>query len=337
MRTPDPMPQEARSAAEFVEFLRLLKEQAGLTYRQLEANAERHGDVLARSTAADMLRRDSLPRPETVVAFVRACGRGGAAGDWLDARNRLAAAEPPPPPVPVGGTAPPEPEPEPAPEPASSTLGVRSGRRVLAVSAVAVVLLAAVGAWALRPDGRDDRPEAAPDTAITAPLTSPAPAGPAPAPGRARIRPAAAPQLCVTDGHDRQGRYRSQVAVQRDCAGATPPDTSLVPVGGTGSFYIRWSHPEHGDGCLTALGAGHVVEGLFEPWPLESCSTDRTSQHFRFEPRGRAGGDGYRIRVVHNGLCLGVNDADARSAGAEIAQQRCTDAPGQAFLVDPVG
>ncbi|MFF2951550.1 hypothetical protein ACFVVU_09470 [Kitasatospora sp. NPDC057965] len=70
------------------------KEQAGLTYRQLEANAAQYGDVLARSTAADMLRRESLPRPEAVLAFVRARGRGGSAAAWLDARNRPAAAEP---------------------------------------------------------------------------------------------------------------------------------------------------------------------------------------------------------------------------------------------------
>ncbi|MFF7791164.1 hypothetical protein [Streptomyces sp. NPDC007991] len=45
-----------------------MAEQAGLTYRRLEANAERRGDVLARSTVADALRRDSPPRAEVVAA-----------------------------------------------------------------------------------------------------------------------------------------------------------------------------------------------------------------------------------------------------------------------------
>lgn len=63
-----PLPREARSASEFVACMRRLKEWAGLTYRQLEANAERRGDVLARSTVADALRRDSLPRAEVVAA-----------------------------------------------------------------------------------------------------------------------------------------------------------------------------------------------------------------------------------------------------------------------------
>ncbi|MER7707676.1 XRE family transcriptional regulator [Kitasatospora sp. NPDC097605] len=338
METHDPLPQEAYTAAEFVDCLRRLKEQTGLTYRQLEFNAEQSGDVLARSTAADMLRRDSLPRPEVVLAFVRACGRGESAAVWLGARNRLATA--------AAASAPLGAEPSGRlPLPPDGRRGGRGGgRRTLAVAVGAVLMLAAVGAWALLPEGgsEPDSPArgAGPTASLAVPATASPGTGPAPAAGLSRIRPASAPQLCVTDGHDRLGRYRSEVAVQRECAGATPPETSLVPVGRTGSFYIQWRHPVHGDGCLTALGSGHVVEGLLEPWPWESCSADRTSQHFLFEPLGRSGAEGYRIRVVHNGLCLGVADVDAEAgaeAGAEIAQQRCTEAAGQRFLVDAVG
>ncbi|MFI6376478.1 RICIN domain-containing protein [Streptomyces sp. NPDC050546] len=402
-----PLPHEARSAAEFVVCMRRLKEQAGLTYRQLEANAERRGDVLARSTAADALRRDSLPRAEVVVAFVRACGGNEDVAVWLETRDRLAAAEPPEAegeatPVdggsspghdgrtpadggsvpghdgqtPVGGRsahlddsstdtgdalahAPDGPTSAPAavpaatptPEHPTSPPAIRAGagsvagriknRRALAVSIVAALLLAAVGAWELLPGdggGRGTGTRAAGAGPRLDPSSVPSSSTDVkgPPPGPSRIRPALAPKLCVTEGHDRKGRYRSQVAVQRPCGDATPPDLELVSVGTTGSYYIQWRHPVYGDGCLTALGSGHVVEGLLEPWPWESCSADRTSQHFFFDPAGGSEADGYRIHVVQNGMCLGTKGADDRAAGAEIAQQRCTGARDQEFLVDAV-
>ncbi|EFL36921.1 conserved hypothetical protein [Streptomyces viridochromogenes DSM 40736] len=332
-----PLPQEARSAAEFVACMRHLKEQAGLTYRQLEANAERRGDVLARSTVADALRRDTLPRPEVVAAFVRACGRDEDPALWLEARGRLATAEPPY--ADEGATREPRIEREHSAKP--TALARIRNRRALAASAGAALLLAAVGTWALLPGDAGDRDAeargagAAPRLgSASAPATTSDVEGPAP--GRSRIRPVLAPKLCITEGHDRKGRYRSQVAVQRPCGDATPPDLSLVSVGNTGSYYIQWRHPVYGDGCLTALGSGHVVEGLLEPWPWESCSADRTSQHFFFDPVDGSEDDVYRIHVVQNGMCLGINGADDRSAGAEIAQQRCTGARDQEFQVDGI-
>ncbi|GHA44004.1 XRE family transcriptional regulator [Streptomyces purpurascens] len=391
-----PLPHEARSAAEFVACLRWLKEQAGLTYRQLEANAERRGDVLARSTVADALRRDSLPRAEVVVAFVRACGGNEDPAVWLEARDRLAAAEPPEADdgatLVDGGSAPAHngqtplddrstpahdgqtpghdssthagdhpahaaDAPTPGPTPASTAehptgppavrpvadpvAGRVKNRRVLAACAVAALLLAAVGAWALLPGETSDQGTGT-HAAGAGPRLDPSSVPSSttdvkgPPPGPSRIRPALAPKLCVTEGHDRKGRYRSQVAVQRPCADATPPDLSLVSVGNTGSYYIQWRHPVYSDGCLTALGTGHVVEGLLEPWPWESCSADRTSQHFFFDPAGGSEADGYRIHVVQNGMCLGINGADDRAVGAEIAQQRCTGARDQEFLVDDI-
>ncbi len=85
-------PDGARDAAEFVGLLRRLKEDSGCTYRQLEQRAARRGVVLARSTIADTLRRDALPRPDTLIAFVRACAPGQDVHPWLAARNRLAMA-----------------------------------------------------------------------------------------------------------------------------------------------------------------------------------------------------------------------------------------------------
>ncbi|MEU9602425.1 hypothetical protein AB0E06_37215 [Streptomyces sp. NPDC048109] len=88
----EPSPYDAHDAAGFVESMRQLKEHSGRTYRELEEQAARNGDVLARSTLADILRRTSLPRPNVLTVFVRACGDGQRVGAWLDARDRIAAA-----------------------------------------------------------------------------------------------------------------------------------------------------------------------------------------------------------------------------------------------------
>ncbi|MCZ0207671.1 tetratricopeptide repeat protein [Streptomyces sp. UMAF16] len=82
-------PYEARDAAGFIELMRQLKERSGLTYRELEERAARSGDVLARSTLADVLRRCTLPRPEVLAGFVRACGDEQRLDAWLDARERV--------------------------------------------------------------------------------------------------------------------------------------------------------------------------------------------------------------------------------------------------------
>ncbi|MDV9197088.1 helix-turn-helix transcriptional regulator, partial [Streptomyces sp. Wh19] len=75
-RAPDP--REARSTPEFIALLRLLKDVSGLTFRELSQRAEVVGDVLPRSTIANMLGRTSVPREELLAAFVRACGCGPA-------------------------------------------------------------------------------------------------------------------------------------------------------------------------------------------------------------------------------------------------------------------
>ncbi|MEJ1201171.1 MULTISPECIES: hypothetical protein [unclassified Streptomyces] len=89
-------PHAARDAAGFVESMKQLKQLSGLTYRELEEQAARNGEVLARSTLADVLRRPGLPRPDVLAVFVRACGDGHRVGDWLDARERIAEAKPEP-------------------------------------------------------------------------------------------------------------------------------------------------------------------------------------------------------------------------------------------------
>lgn len=78
----------AGNTAEFAAAMRQLKEHSGLTYRQLEELAAEHGEVLARSTLADVLGGKTAPRPELVAAFVRACGDGARVREWLEARER---------------------------------------------------------------------------------------------------------------------------------------------------------------------------------------------------------------------------------------------------------
>ncbi|MFC8295307.1 helix-turn-helix domain-containing protein [Streptomyces sp. NPDC057242] len=86
-----PDPRGARSPAEFLARLRALKDWSGLTYGELSARAEARGDVLPRSTVANMLSRAALPREDLLTAFVRACGAGPAAPDrWRTARRELA-------------------------------------------------------------------------------------------------------------------------------------------------------------------------------------------------------------------------------------------------------
>ncbi|GHG03915.1 hypothetical protein [Streptomyces zaomyceticus] len=87
--TPDP--REARTPAEFLALLQALKDRSGLTYRELSALAETRGEVLPRSTVANMLARATLPREELLTVFVRACGVApGELAGWLEVRRELA-------------------------------------------------------------------------------------------------------------------------------------------------------------------------------------------------------------------------------------------------------
>ncbi|MCW6006749.1 tetratricopeptide repeat protein [Micromonospora sp. CPCC 205371] len=106
MATGVPAPSAVRTAAGFVDELRRLKAWAGLSYRDLSRLARARGRVLAYSTLATALSRDSLPQPDLVAAFVTACG--GTDADvvrWLGARGAVAVA------VAAAPDAPPEPPP----------------------------------------------------------------------------------------------------------------------------------------------------------------------------------------------------------------------------------
>ncbi|MCX5069875.1 helix-turn-helix domain-containing protein [Micromonospora lupini] len=331
MTTGDLRPGEAADPAEFVDLLRHLKDRSRLTFRQLEQHAVAAGDVLARSTAADVLRRSTLPRPEVLAAFVRACGAGDQVDEWLRARDRLAA----------GGYAAPAAF---ATAPPTSAGDVLTGgpdearswwfaRPAPLAAFVAVAVLAAFGTWFLWPDDDEQRTAekpAATSTATPGGSASASGTGTPPAGGRSRIRPAQAPQLCISEGRDRSGGYKDAVAVQRPCAGATPPETYLVPVADY-LYFVKWEHPVHGAGCLT-VRQGDPGRNLIEP--RNKCSADTAEQLFRFEPTGAAP-DAYRLRPSDSDLCVGIQD-DASEVPAEAAAEPCTGQPDQVFLVDAV-
>ncbi|MGW0908603.1 helix-turn-helix domain-containing protein [Streptomyces sp. NPDC002853] len=89
--TPPPVPPHTAETPAFMAELRRLKAWSGLSYRELERAAATAGEVLPYSTAATMLRRDSLPREAVLVAFVVACGLDAdATRRWVAARRELA-------------------------------------------------------------------------------------------------------------------------------------------------------------------------------------------------------------------------------------------------------
>nr|WP_062339269.1 hypothetical protein [Herbidospora sakaeratensis] len=93
-----PDPAAARTDAEFVAQLRTLKTWSGRSYRDIQLHAQRAGRHLPYSTAAGMLKRDSLPRQEALTAFVLGCGLDEqAATAWNTVRTRLDLGVPPEP------------------------------------------------------------------------------------------------------------------------------------------------------------------------------------------------------------------------------------------------
>ncbi|WP_254406498.1 helix-turn-helix transcriptional regulator [Streptomyces sp. AC627_RSS907] len=325
----EPSPHEAKDAGGFIESMRRLKERSGLTYRDLEERAARHGDALARSTSADMLRRSTLPRPELLAAFVRACGDGERVDAWLDARNRIAtdtAATP----APAPGTAPaaraedgvpPESEagaqPQTAAEAHPETDAAEAGgapprrvkRRTVALTASLMAPVLALTAWGLLPDGSD----------------GPALDSRAPADGWVTIHPARTPGLCVTDGRDRRGAYDNAVAVQLPCGQATVPRTYLE-FAGQNLYRVQWHHPQEGKGCLTVMETGPVKDMLE---PRNDCAH---ATLFRVEAAESGSTAGHRLRPANSGHCIGIVGDDT-TEGAEAIEERCTGAADQLFLL----
>ncbi|MET9395670.1 helix-turn-helix transcriptional regulator [Streptomyces sp. NPDC006624] len=305
-RTGELDPQQIEDVAGFIAALCRLKERSGLTYRQLEKQAAERGEVLPRSTLANVLGGKTSPRPELLAAFVRACGDGERAAQWLETWEELAGRD--------GRAAESDIE-----GPARHVLSLPTSHRGLALLVLVVVTVSvAATVWMWVSDGTSDSNGQARGGVSASPSVWPSLPS-----GRVRIRPVLAEGLCLTDGRVRG--YEPFVAVQRPCDEVAPQETLLEPLGGN-SFRIQWYHPDHGKGCLKALVAKPLA-GLLEPW--EACEQ---SSRFRIEPTGPEGSGHYVLRVSGEG-CVGMAGT-ATSEGAEARLGPCRGKPGQQFIIE---
>ncbi|MFH9243230.1 RICIN domain-containing protein [Streptomyces anulatus] len=307
---------EAEDLSEFMELLRRLKRESRLSYRQLEERATAVGDILPRSSASAMLSRNVVPRPDQLAAYVTACGEGERVAEWLEARDRIAVRQPlaeKPTREPVGKTAREVPLFEPP-------------RRSVAALAVAtgVLVLAAAGVWLLATGGE---PEGSQGPVAASTSSTSSVGAPMPPSGWIRIRPATAPDLCITDGRVRDRRYVPLVAVQRPCSDVAPQGTRLEPMGGD-TYRIQWHHPDYGKGCLKALSEGAGAE-LLEPY--DDCAR---GSRFHLEPSGSYAGGRFVLRVDGQG-CVGIKGSGT-SEGTEAVMERCVGRGGQVFVIEPV-
>ncbi|MEU7279464.1 helix-turn-helix domain-containing protein [Streptomyces sp. NPDC045431] len=311
-----PDPREARDPAAFIALLQDLKGWSGLTYRELSARAEALGEVLPRSTVANMLARTTVPREELLSAFVRACGVGPEALEsWLAVRKELAGRErwfelsgsg-------SGSETETEPDPEagePGEEPPATARGALQAWFVPLVAVLALVVAATTVVAFLRGGDEEHVKE---DAA-------------APAPGPVLIR-AVHSGLCL---NERPGQQSGQV-YQVPCAGATVPRYALVRLGG-GLWRIRSDHPEFGPGC-----SGIPVEATEQhgaPLIDQECGKRGPREAFRIEGFGDPVA-GYRLRSAHSDLCLRIRDA-SREPWTDVIQEACReDGEGQLFSLDP--
>ncbi|MEU6328441.1 XRE family transcriptional regulator [Streptomyces sp. NPDC047049] len=321
-----PDPRRARTPTEFVLVMRAMKDRSGLTYRQLAVRAEGRGDVLPASTLAGTLSRGSLPRPEVVEAFVRACG--GSPEDverWLAARRDLTRGEPHATALEdaavVGDTDASHPhEREPSPEEGKGT-GPRRSARGRLIGGASLALLAVVGGSLALMRLTGDEAAPADVAGAASPSATPRPALSGPRPGVYRIRSAAS-SLCLSE---REGEGGGRV-YQATCAKAVPV-YSVEPVEG-GVYRIRSLHPVFGYGCLgVAAGSTRAGAQLMDDY----CGHRGSAERFQLQPAGRAR---YRLVPAHTGTCASV----PRSSPTEwtpVVQLSCSsDDPGQLFLFD---
>jgi len=303
-------PRAARNAAEFVALLRELRERSGLTYRQLEERAAENGDVLARSTLSDALRQDALPRTETLMAFLRACGEEDRAGEWLEVYHDIAADRTS---VPTTNVVDPE------PEPPEIRRGVPRGRLIGAALAVLIVGAAASLAVAMTAD------EGEPNMPGTATPPSARSAASTPSPGTYRIRSVVS-SLCLSEVEGESGGH----VFQADCRRSIP--TYALEESADDTVQVRSLHPVFGYGCL-GVGQGSTKGGT--QMVDDHCGHRGTAEWFRIQ-RVTTPARGYRITAVHSGQCVSVPGGSTRK-GDPVLQLPCAaDDTGQVFRFDPV-
>ncbi|MFD3659401.1 helix-turn-helix domain-containing protein [Streptomyces sp. NPDC058659] len=359
-RAPDP--REVRNAAEFVACLQALKDWSGLTYRELAARAEARGEVLPRSTVANMLARATVPREELLVSFLRACGVGSSGlAEWQAVRKELAVRgvhEPgaadlgegvePGDGADLGEGAEPAGGAESAEEP-DSVAGPDSAQAPAPAAGPSVVW---PGASAAPPDGAPDALRPGPRSRIRRALVaSVALAGlvlagvsvvavlrdghgahpprilTAPAAGDVRIR-VIGQDLCLGE---RRGSRSGQIH-QAPCPDAKVPLYSLKETGGD-RWRIVSDHPDYGPGCSGIPSGGRIPDAAYED---SECGDPSRVEEFTLEPYGTPV-EGYRIvpaGSATSGSCVTVV-GDRSAAWARLAQAPCApDAAGQLFSFD---
>ncbi|MET9372502.1 helix-turn-helix domain-containing protein [Streptomyces griseoflavus] len=315
------LPEEApplaqtRTPAEFTAALRTLRITSGLTYRQLESKATAHADSLPASTIATTLGRVTLPHERFVAAFTRACGLGDEEiRHWLDVRRRIALTE---------HAATGEEGDDGSGTSALGALAPASNPRwrraagLLGAVGIGVAGTLSVGSLFQDPLAPGALP-AMPVIGLRLPAVG----------SWARVHPARTPELCLTEGRDRTGRYPTAVAAQLPCTGAALPQVFLEPLD-KNIVQIQWHHPKYGIGCLTVLSRGPGRD-LLEP--RDDCADDNGAQRFRIERFGSFAPVHFRIRPVVTGHCLSLRNQDTED-GAEVVQGRCSGAPDQEFLI----
>ncbi|MFF4175273.1 RICIN domain-containing protein [Streptomyces sp. NPDC001750] len=349
-----PDPRKVRSAAEFVALLRVVKDGSGLTFRELTRRAEAAGDVLPRSTIANMLARASVPREELLVAFLRACGREPAeVVDWLAVREELAvrgrragaadgieeadgtgaaaegadgdergdgSGE-------AGGTG----------AAGEEADGNGEGRGRDAGRAVGrAIVPAAIPPSALR-RRRSVLPAAASLVALAALAVTAvvlvrderpgaAPVG-GPVEGRTVQLRSVRSGLCLSEERGSEsGRL-----FETSCDGPTIPDFSLKPLGDD-VWRIVTDHPDYGLGCTGVWDGAREAGASMQD---QECGRRGPAEEFRIEPVGHPV-EGYRIRPVHTRLCVGTEVHNGRRE-AELVQTSCDGAARTVlFSFDPV-
>lgn len=327
-------PDPAATLAEFTPALRLLRTWAGLTYRQLEATAREQGKTLPSSTIATTLGRNTLPRESFVDTYTRACGLDDEqVRRWLDARARIAMGnEPQTDEAIVAGRI--DSSAEAAAVPTRRRASWRWRAPLIVIMIVGVGLVAALSLRAL-PFGTPTKsapttPTGASFSRITVPGLNIPEVG-----TWAEIHPARTPLLCLAEGEDRTHHYTRAIAAQQPCGQTAAPRVFVDPVGNEDAVQIQWHHPETGVGCLTVLTEGAGQDLLV---PREDCDDDNSDQMFTFEPISSADPNKKHLRirpVDTDNRCLGLRDQDT-IAGTEIVQERCSGAPDQEFIINPV-
>lgn len=315
--TKPPQSAQASTPAEFTAALRALRTWSGLTYRQLESRATAHSDVLPASTMATALGRTTLPRERFVDAFTRACGLSEEEIRlWLQTLRRIDADE----------TAPSRDEVDDDQDVSDGGASVRARtprrwRRVGGL--VSAAGIGAAGALVFSSMVHDVSPQAGPPTMPVTGLRMLAVGS------WARIHPARTPELCVSEGRDRTGRYQTAVAAQRLCSKVSLPHVFLEPLA-ENTVQIQWHHPKYGIGCLTVL-VKKPGRDLLEP--RDDCADNNRAQQFRIERFGSSATTHFRIRPVITGQCLSLRDQGTEE-GAEVVQGRCSGASDQDFLIN---